>query len=128
MIGEAIGYVLLKKDFEFTSNWSDNKNNFVAMSIGSQRIESKKTYKELLSGQMVSVMEESVDKKEYLILGKGENDGRFLWMIDKKDTVENSFLPVKRVGNFLVSTNLTPVDELIIIAQILSKLNKTTKL
>ena len=45
-----------------------------------------KDYFEALQGKTVPIMDIAVDGSSYLVLGKGERAGGFIWDIDKEDT------------------------------------------
>lgn len=68
--GVPIGYQWVNKEIKFTT--------FPDGIVGTD-------YKEAMQGALVSVMEESVDKEDYLVMTKSSKIGTFLWTLDKRD-------------------------------------------
>ncbi len=108
---EPKGYVLCKSEFTATKIWPGPQLTLSGM------VDLEAEYKKALAGKQVIVMDIAVDGKGYLVLAKGEKCGDFIWAIEKEDTINGSFLPVKWKCGQLIPAGLTPMEEFAFLAK-----------
>lgn len=113
---EPKGYILLNKEFIHTKIWPG-----VQFSLEGP-IDLEKEYKEALSGQLVIVMDVSVDKSCYLVIGESKKRGHFMWNIEKGDTREGSFLPVVKKNGIIMPAGLSFAEEFEWVARYMANL------
>ncbi len=113
---EPAGHALLAGELLHTTFWPSPRFTME----GVQDLE--KIYKEALSGSMVTVMEISFDKSDYLVLGKSKEVGDFLWSIDAKDV--HTFIPVIWKYGTLMPANMSPMEEFMFLAKTMKKDNE----
>jgi len=110
------GYVLIKHEFTATKIWPGK-----AFSLSQGWIDMEKLYKEALAGQLVVVMDISVNNDSYLVLGRSKEVGDFLWMIEKDDTREGSFMPIIFKYGILMPAGLSAMEEFALLAESIGK-------
>jgi hypothetical protein len=101
---EPKGYILINKEFVATKIWPGEQ--FTLSGI----VDLDKEYKEALAGRMIMVLEVGVDGS-YLVLGRSKTVGDFIWQVEKEDTRDGSFLPIKYKFGTFMPTNLSPMEE-----------------
>ena len=99
---EPQGSALLKKEFTHTKLWPNPQITMSGV------IDMEKEYKEALAGKMVTVMEVGVDGS-YLVLGRSERVGDFIWMIEKEDAV--GYIPLIKKNGVIMPGGMSPMDE-----------------
>jgi hypothetical protein len=107
------GYVLIKKEFVATKMWPDPKICLTPPCI----INMEKAYKEALSGKVALVMDISVTDDGYLVYAESKEAGPFIWMIEKEDTVDGSFLPVIWKYGHLIPAGMNAAEEFAYLAK-----------
>ncbi len=80
MFGQPEGYIIVDKEITHSP-----EPGMGPTSKGMQDL--TPIYFKALKGKMVPVMDVAVDGDQYLVLGKSEEVGDFMWYIDKKDTI-----------------------------------------
>jgi hypothetical protein len=115
---EPKGYVRCKHEFVATKLWPDNKYSFID---GIEDLE--KAYKEALAGKQVIVLDISVDNAAYLVYAKTSTGQPFIWTIEKDDTENGSFMPLKWKFGVLMPANITPIEEFRYLAEHLSDID-----
>jgi hypothetical protein len=106
------GHVLIKKEFTATKIWPAPELSIYPPYI----IDLEIKYKKALAGKLVTVMDICVADTGYLVLGKAEGIDPFIWMIEKEDTVDGSFIPVIMKYGTLMPAGLSAMEELAILA------------
>ncbi len=99
---EPKGYVLINKEFKYTTIWPNPQLTMKGV------VDLEKEYKEALAGNLVIVMGVS---DNYLVLAETKSGGHFIWMIEKGDTMDGSFLPVIKKNGVIMPSGLSPIDE-----------------
>ena len=87
MLGEPKGYVIVDKDIKHTKTPGISPNG----------IDLTKDYFDALRLKLVPVIDIAVEGAvgdEYIVKGKGEKTGTFLWFLDKRDTI-TGLIPYK---------------------------------
>lgn len=102
---EPKGKVWIKREFSATKIWPNPQFNFLT----GETTDLEKEYKEALAGNLVTVMDISVDGSGYLVLGETKEGGHFLWTVEKEDT--KGFLPVIMKNGILMPAGLDPLEE-----------------
>jgi hypothetical protein len=80
----------------------------------------EKAYKEALAGKLTLVMDISVTDDGYLVYAESKEVGPFLWMIEKEDTVEGSFLPLIWKYGQLIPAGMSTMEEFAYLAKNMS--------
>jgi len=111
------GFVLCKREFIATKMWPDKKYSFEGS------IDLEKEYKEALAGKQVMVIEISNDNECYMVYAKTSKGDPFIWSIEKADTVEGSFMPLKWKDGILMRADLSPIEEFRYLAEHLSEID-----
>jgi hypothetical protein len=110
------GHVWIKREFVHTKIWPNSQYNFLT----GENIDLEKEYKQALAGQLVTVMDISVDDSGYLVLGHLKEGGPFLWMIEKGDTA--GFVPIIKKNGILMPAGMSPVEEFEYVAKYMANL------
>jgi hypothetical protein len=110
---EPKGFILIKKVFVATKLWPDPQVSMQPPYF----IDLEAEYKKALAGKVVTVMDISVTDDGYLVLGQSKEVGPFMWMIEKKDTVNGSLLPLKWKFGYLIPTGKSLIEELLFMAE-----------
>ncbi len=84
MLGQAKGYIGIKH--KITHSRTPGR--------GPLGIDLTEDYFNALQGKTVPIMDIAVDGSSYLVFGKGEKSGDFIWHIDKEDTTQQ-MIPYK---------------------------------
>lgn len=95
---KPVGTCIIKREFKATKIWPSSDTGFQEMArlfglqkdVKSTNLEEE--YKKALAGKPAIVMDKSVDGTSYLVLGKSDKVGDFLWCIEVEDTI--GFLPI----------------------------------
>lgn len=104
---EPKGYVLINHEFTATKLWPGKQ-----LSLSEGWIDLEKIYKEALAGKLALVLDiGGPNNDSYLVQGTCEQQGDFIWSIEKADTREGSFMPIKWKFGILMPANLSPVEE-----------------
>lgn len=115
------GHVWINKEFVHTKLWPSKQLNFLT----GEETDLEKEYKEALAGNLVTVMDISVDDSGYLVLGKTKEGGQFLWMVEKGDT--RGFIPVIVKNGILMPAGLSPMEEFVYLAEHHERMTKNYK-
>lgn len=86
MLGEPKGYVIIDK--EITHSPKPGR--------GPRGEDLEVIYFEALKLKMVPVIDIAVDRSEYIVLGKSQSHGEFMWMIDSRDCI-SGLIPVELI-------------------------------
>lgn len=108
------GTVLINREIVHTKNWPSPIYfpNYINL---------EEEYKKALAGKIATVMDIAVDESGYLVLGKTEKGGDFLWIIEKEDV--KIFMPVIKKYDTIIPAGLTPIEEFEFLAKTFSKKN-----
>lgn len=87
MLGQPKGYVFIKEEIRFSRKpgWAPFGNYDLT-----------EDYFNALQMRLVPVWDVAVDGSSYLVFGKGEKSGGFIWGIDKRDTT-GEMIPYKLI-------------------------------
>lgn len=119
---EPKGTAFIKAEFVATKIWPP-KETFNGLAAGITDMEQH--YKECLAGKPCTVMDISVGSgpKDYLVLGKSDKIGHFIWNIKEEDTI--AFLPIYKENGDIVPAGLSGIDKFKFMAEkYLKKMNK----
>lgn len=83
MLGEPKGYIIIDKKLEHTRL----PENIATTLMGRESYDIAEDYRNALCLRMVPVIDIAVDGSDYMVLGRGEKSGDFLWCVDKRDTI-----------------------------------------
>jgi len=103
------GTALINKELIHTTRWPGHQLTINGV------VDMEKQYKEALSGSIVTVMELSCDKTEYLVLCQSKEAGDFLWSIDVRDV--RAFVPVIKKYGTIMPANLSLMEEFAYLAK-----------
>lgn len=98
-----VGNALIKKEFTATTLWPP------VMTTLEGPVDLEKHYKEALAGKLVPVMEVDHESDGYLVIGKSEIVGDFIWQIEGGDV--RQFIPVIKKAGMLMPAGLSPIEE-----------------
>ena len=107
---EPKGYVIVDKELKYTKE----------PGLGPDGKDLTKPYFDALKLKMVPVMDIAVDGSEYLVLGDSPEAGRFLWFMDKRDTI-SALIPYDLVRPSFICEGLEGLEWVVDLVQKLAK-------